>query len=87
MLEAKTKVVRRPQMVSTLSQQLSQYYYYEELGSRNQIARLFPWNIFYNKSNVESMLNGRLNHVKFDWTRFQQAFNIFYPFNNVERPV
>ena len=34
-----------------------------------------PFNIFMNKGiNAES-------------THFQQAFNIFYPFNNVERPV
>ena len=33
------------------------------------------------------MFNERLNQFKFDSTRFQQAFNIFYAFNNVEQPV
>ena len=34
------------------------------------------------------MLNESLNQFKFDSTHFQQAFNIFYTFNNcVERPV
>ena len=46
-----------------------------------------PFNIFKNQGNVESMLNDSLNQVKFDSTRFQQAFNIVYAFNNVERPV
>ena len=48
-----------------------------------------PFNIFKNKENVESMLNESLNQFKskFNSTRFQQAFNIFYTFNNVERPV
>ena len=42
-----------------------------------------PFNIFKNKENVESVLNESLNQFKFDSTRFQQAFNIFYTFNNV----
>ena len=33
------------------------------------------------------MLNESLNQFKFDSTRFQRAFNIFYTFNNIERPV
>ena len=33
------------------------------------------------------MLNESLNRFKLDSTRFQQAFNIFYVFNNVGRPV
>ena len=32
------------------------------------------------------MLNESLNQFKFDSKHFQQAFNIFYVFNNVERP-
>ena len=46
-----------------------------------------PFNIFKHKGNVESMLNESLNQFKFDSTHFQQAFNIFYAFNNVESPV
>ena len=30
------------------------------------------------------MLNESLNQFELDWTRFQQAFNIFYTSNNVE---
>ena len=33
------------------------------------------------------MLNESLNRFKFDSKRFQQAFKIFYAFNNVGRPV
>ena len=33
------------------------------------------------------MLNESLNRIKRDSIRFQQAFNIFYVFNNVGRPV
>ena len=44
-------------------------------------------NIFESKGNVEAMLNESFNHFKFDSTRFQQAFNILYTFNNFERPV
>ena len=33
------------------------------------------------------MLNESLNRFKLDSTRFQQAFNIFYVFNNAGRPV
>ena len=33
------------------------------------------------------MLNKSLNRFKLDSTHFQQAFNIFYDFNNVGRPV
>ena len=33
------------------------------------------------------MLNESLNQFKFDSTGFQQAFDIFYIFNNAERPV
>ena len=50
---------------------------------------LTPFNIFESKGKVESMLNKSLNqfiHV-FDSTCFQQVFNIFYTFNNVEQPV
>ena len=32
------------------------------------------------------MLNENFNQFKFDSKHFQQAFNIFYVFNNVERP-
>ena len=46
-----------------------------------------PFNIFENKGKVESILNEILNRFKFDSTRFQQAFNNFYAFNNVGRPV
>ena len=46
-----------------------------------------PFNIFDNKGNVESMFNESLNQFKFDSARFQQAFNIFYTFNNVGRPL
>ena len=47
-----------------------------------------PFNIFKNKENVESMLNETLlNKFKFDSIHFQQTFNIFYAFNNAERPV
>ena len=45
-----------------------------------------PFNIFENIGKVESMLNEILNRFEFDSTRFQQAFNIFYVFNNVGRP-
>ena len=45
------------------------------------------FNIFKNKGNSELMLNESLNQFKFDSTHFQQAFNIFYAFNNVEQPV
>ena len=45
------------------------------------------FNIFKNKGNVESMLNESLNQFTSDSTHFQQAFNILYAFNNVERPV
>ena len=43
-----------------------------------------PFNIFVNKGNVVWMLNESLNQFKFDSTGFQQAFNIFYTFNNVK---
>ena len=33
------------------------------------------------------MLNESLNRFKLNSTRFQQAFNIFYVFNNAGRPV
>ena len=46
-----------------------------------------PFNIFENKGKVESTLNENLNRFKLDSTRFQQAFNIFYAFYNVGRPV
>ena len=46
-----------------------------------------PFNIFKNKENVEWMLNESLNQFKFDSTHFQQALDIFYAFNNVERRV
>ena len=46
-----------------------------------------PFNIFKNKENVEPMLNKSLNQFKFDSTHLQQAFNIFYAFNSVERAV
>ena len=42
-----------------------------------------PFNILKNKENVESMLNESLNQFNL----IQQAFNNFYAFNNVERPV
>ena len=38
------------------------------------------FNIFKNKENVESMLNESLNQFKFDSTHFQQAFSIFWHF-------
>ena len=43
-----------------------------------------PFNIFKNKENVESMLIESLNQFKFDSTRFQQAFDIFYAFNGIQ---
>ena len=46
-----------------------------------------PFNIFKNKENVESMLNKSLNQFKIDSTQFQQTFNIFNAFNNVEQPI
>ena len=46
-----------------------------------------PFNIFENKGQVESMLNESLNRFNVDSTCLQQAFNIFYAFNNVGRPV
>ena len=46
-----------------------------------------PFSIFKNKGNVEAMLNGFLNQFNFDSTYFQQAFNIFHTFNNVEQPI
>ena len=46
-----------------------------------------PINIFKNKGNVESMLNKSLNQFQFDSTRLQQAFNIFYTFNNVGEKI
>ena len=57
------------------------------LGERSVQTLPTQFNIFKNKENVESMLNESLNQFKFDSTRLQQAFNIFYTFNNVERPV
>ena len=57
------------------------------LDERSDQTVSTPFNTFKNKRNVESMLNESLNQFKFDLTQFQQAFNIFYPFNNVERPV
>ena len=45
------------------------------------------FNIFENKGNVAWMLNESLDQLKFDSTGFQQAFNIFYAFNNVGRSV
>ena len=44
-----------------------------------------PSNIFKNKANAVWMLYESLNRFKFDSTRLQQAFNIFYAFNNVGR--
>ena len=46
-----------------------------------------PFNIYENKRKVESMLNESLNQFKPYSTRFQQAFRIFYAFNNVGWPV
>ena len=43
--------------------------------------------IFKNKENVASMFNESVNQFKFVSKHFQQAFNIFYVFNNVQRPV
>ena len=57
------------------------------LDERSDQTVSTPCNIFKNKGNVESMLNESLNQFKFDSTHFQQAFNVFYAFNNVERPV
>ena len=42
-----------------------------------------PFNIFKNKENVESMLIESLNQLKFDSTRFQQAFDIFFTLSTV----
>ena len=36
------------------------------------------------KGNVELMSNESLNQLKFDSTCFQQAFDVFYTFNNVQ---
>ena len=57
------------------------------LDERSVQTVLMPSNIFKNKENVESMLNESLNQFKFDSTRFQQVFDIFYAFNDVQRPV
>ena len=46
-----------------------------------------PLNVFENKGNVVWMLNESLNQFKFASTRFHQAFNICYTFNNFKRPV
>ena len=46
-----------------------------------------PFNISKNKGSVESMFDETLNQFKFYSTHFQQAFIIFRPFNEVERPV
>ena len=53
---------------------------------RSVLTASTPFNIFENKANVVWILNESLNQFKFDSTRFQQAFNIFYTFNSVERP-
>ena len=42
---------------------------------------------FENKGNFVRVLNENWSQFKFGSTRFQQAFNIFYTFNNFERPV
>ena len=57
------------------------------LNERSVQTVLMPFNIFKNKENVELMLNESLNQFKFDSTRFQQVFDTFYAFNDVERPV
>ena len=57
------------------------------LDERSDQTVSTPFNIFKNKGNVESMLNESFNQFKFDSTHFQQAFNIFYAFNNVGQPV
>ena len=57
------------------------------LDERSVQTVLTPFNIFKNKGNVEAMLNESLKQFKFDSTHFQQTFNIFYAFNNAERPA
>ena len=56
------------------------------MDERSVQAVLTPFNIFKNQENVASMLNESFNQFKFDSKHFQQAFNIFFGFKNVERP-
>ena len=56
----------------------------QTLDERSPQTVSTSFNVFKNKENVESMLNESLNQFKFDSTLFQQAFNIFYAFNNVQ---
>ena len=48
------------------------------LDERSVQTVLTPFNNFRNKGNVELMLNVSLSQVKFDSTRFEQAFDIFF---------
>ena len=57
------------------------------LDERSVQTASTPFNIFKNKENVKSMFNESLSQFKIDSIHFQQAFNIFYAFNNVGRPV
>ena len=57
------------------------------LDERSVLMVSTPFNIFKNKGNVEAIWKESLNQFKFDSTHFQQAYNIFYAFNNVEQPV
>ena len=52
----------------------------------NRVFKLFQRHSTFSRTK-ESMLNESLNQFRFDSTHFQQAFNTFYAFNNVERPV
>ena len=54
------------------------------LDDRNVQAVSTPFNILKNRGNVVWMLNESLDQFNFDSTLFQQAFNIFYAFNNVQ---
>ena len=50
------------------------------LDERSSQTVSTPLNILKNKENAKSMLNESLNQFKFDWTHFQQAFDILLPF-------
>ena len=54
---------------------------------RTECSNSFNTIQHFREQSVVWMLNKSLNRFKFDSTRFRQAFNIFYTFNNVERPV
>ena len=59
------------------------------LDERSVQTACTPFNIFKNQENDKSMLNKFecLKQLKFDSTHFQHAFNTFYAFYNVGKPV